>query len=67
MVESTLSLAKFVAESILLFFKSNIVPEGIFSKDSLGFQSFCQTWGAIICLSHSEDIVHVLAKYAMVV
>lgn len=67
MVESTLSLAKFVAESTLLFLKSNIVPGGILSKDSSGFQSFCQTWGVIICSSPFEDIVHVLAKYAVVV
>lgn len=66
-VEPTLILAKSVVESSLLFFKSNIVPEGILSKNCFCFRSSCQTWGAIISSSHFEDTVHVLAKYAVVV
>lgn len=64
---STLSLAQSIAESTLLFFKFDIMPEGILSKDCFCFQPFCQTWGAIISSSHSEDTVCVRAKYAVVV
>lgn len=63
---STLSLAQSVAESTLLFFKFDILPEGILSKGCFCFQPFCQTWGAIISSSHVEDTVCVLAKYAVV-
>lgn len=51
------SRSKSVAESTLLFFKSDIVPGGILSKDCFCFQPFCQTWEAVIRPSHFEGIL----------